>query len=279
MKQMLVLFLAVFAIACGSDKRGANPGPDGGDEPDGPAPDAPLPAGCTGPIAANPQCSNCLDDDGDGAIDGFDVECTGATDNDEGSFKTGIPGDNIDSKNQDCFFDGNSGAGDDGCNIQTCCLLGITDKAQCPTALGGNNYNPDNCPPPIGTKVLAQNCIDSCAPLSPPGCDCFGCCTVCNPDNPGECFDILTNPAVSPDCTVDVLADPAKCLRCTQSDECNGGSCGGGTCVLCPGQDPNDLPAGCNGMTSCPDGVLSCQTDPCPSGSYCDNNCCVSIPL
>ena len=34
-------------------------------------------------------------------------------DNDESSFATGIPGDNMDACKQDCFFDGNSGMGDD----------------------------------------------------------------------------------------------------------------------------------------------------------------------
>jgi hypothetical protein len=49
-------------------------------------------------------------------------------DNDESSFATGIPGDNIDTVNQDCFFDGNSGGGDDGCDIHVCCLLGAPDR-------------------------------------------------------------------------------------------------------------------------------------------------------
>jgi hypothetical protein len=58
-------------------------------------------------------CNNGLDDDGDGLIDAADPECVGAMDNDESSFATGMPGDNRDPKWQDCFFDGNSGAGDD----------------------------------------------------------------------------------------------------------------------------------------------------------------------
>ncbi len=61
------------------------------------------------------QCNNGVDDDGDGTVDGFDIECTGAIDDDEGSFATGIPGDNRDPKWQYCFFDGNSGHGDDRC--------------------------------------------------------------------------------------------------------------------------------------------------------------------
>src|SRR5947207_6303314 len=61
------------------------------------------------------QCSDGIDNDGDGKIDYADPECVGPLDNDESSFATGIPGDNIDACKQDCFFDGNSGMGDDGC--------------------------------------------------------------------------------------------------------------------------------------------------------------------
>src|SRR5690606_33835333 len=40
-------------------------------------------------------CSDGQDNDGDGVADGFDSECTGPFDHDEGSFATGIPGDNV----------------------------------------------------------------------------------------------------------------------------------------------------------------------------------------
>ena len=59
----------------------------------------------------SPQCSDGIDNDGDGKIDYDDPECVGPLDNDESSFATGIPGDNMDACKQDCFFDGNSGAG------------------------------------------------------------------------------------------------------------------------------------------------------------------------
>ncbi len=42
-----------------------------------------------------------------------------------------------------------------------------------------------------------RSCIDECAPITPPGCDCFGCCTVCAPGT-GECHDILINQACRP---------------------------------------------------------------------------------
>jgi hypothetical protein len=115
-----------------------------------------------------------------------------------------------------------------------------------------------------------------CGPLAPAGCDCFGCCTLCDPDT-NICYDIATNPSTSPNCTEDNLADPAACMRCDKVTSCSGGECGGTTCVLCPGQDPNDLPAECGGMNTCPAGEQSCTDTPCPGGTYCSNGCCIAI--
>jgi hypothetical protein len=281
MKRLILVSIAVVAmVACGKKGGGTTDGGDGddggGSGVDGLPFDAFTPPNCTGgPDPSKPQCSNCIDDDGDGFIDGFDINCTGPADNDESSFKTGIPGDNIDPKNQDCFFDGDSGAGNDGCNVQTCCLLGITVKADCPQALGGNVYDPTKCPPPIGNVPLSQQCIDFCQPVTAPGCDCFGCCTLCDAVT-NQCFDIEINPNVSPNCTAQTLADPTKCVTCVKQTTC-GQQCGGTTCILCPGQDPGDLPPECNGTTECPGNEPSCQTDACPTGTYCQNGCCITI--
>jgi hypothetical protein len=277
----LILVATLALAACGGHSGttidGNGGGDDGGNGDSGPGFDAAIPPGCTTPDLTKPQCSNCIDDDNDGYIDSFDIQCTGPLDNDEATFQTGIPGDNVDPVHQDCFFDGNSGAGNDGCNIHVCCLLGATTVAQCP--IGANSYNPMDCPPPLGTHPLSQMCIDYCGALTPPGCDCFGCCTLCNPNNPTECYDIITNPNVSPNCTLDTLADPATCVRCNQVGSC-GSDCGGTTCILCPGQDPSDLPPSCNGMTSCPAGQASCANGAtCAAGTYCDQSsqCCVGV--
>jgi hypothetical protein len=218
------------------------------------------------------QCNNCEDDDGDGLTDGDDPECTGALDNDEGSFATGIPGDNKDTKWQDCFFDGNSGAGDDGCRFHTCCLLGATGGADCPV---DQNFKPNkNCP------EQTQECIDFCAPLTPPGCDCFGCCTICDPET-DDCRDVLTNPAVAPDCSLENILDEEACPSCEKNEECGGESCDDDPtdCILCPGQTEEDLPDSCDNMNECPGGGQACEpaVDDCPAGEYCSNSCCVSI--
>lgn len=235
-------------------------------------------------VPGGPQCSNCIDDDGDGKIDGFDPECTGAFDNDESSFATGIPGDNKDAINQDCFFDGDSGAGNDGCNQHVCCLLGATTKAECTQDLTGivnnpqqegNKYNVDACFPPLGTAQIPAKCVMVCEPLTPPGCDCFGCCTIC--EGP-DCADVAINPVTSPNCTPDKIDDPVACPRCTKTTACEGSGCGGDTCVLCPGQGSGDLPPQCNGTSTCPTDATACPDGTgCPNETYCSNGCCIGV--
>jgi hypothetical protein len=220
-------------------------------------------------------CANGLDDDGDGLVDGLDPECTGPLDNDEGTFATGIPGDNRDPKWQDCFFDGNSGAGDDGCRYATECLYGELEQD-----------DPD-C-------VQSQECIDFCRRLTPNGCDCFGCCTIMDED--GEQVNVM----VGSTCSVANIDDEEACPRCVKTTEC-GNDCG--ECELCLGKTVEDLPASCTppppdggvpdggypdsgpdgGYTppppnTCDNGEIVCDLEhPCPMPLYCSLGCCIEI--
>jgi hypothetical protein len=224
-------------------------------------------ATCTGDGC--PQCANGVDDDGDDKFDGFDEECTGPADNDEGSFATGIPGDNRDPKWQDCFFDGNSGAGDDGCRYHTECLTGERELTD------------NSC-------ALTQECVDFCRPLVPNGCDCFGCCEV------GFGADSVFV-QINTGCDFDDITDEMICPRCVQTTQCLN-TCG--DCELCPGKGIDDLPESC--FTDPPGGdgdvtppgedggsepppVYTCDggeqvcavaTD-CAVGFYCQFGCCV----
>jgi hypothetical protein len=268
MKRWILVPVALLAFAsCGDDGGGGTTdGPPGGVDgppgPDGPPGDAVGPVDCT---PGGTQCTDCEDNDGDGRIDGFDPECTGAIDNDEGSFATGIPGDNMDAYQQDCFFDGDSGGGND-CAWHTCCMLvppPWTDP--CPLT-GGPTWDPASCSDP-----QTAQCIADCGPLTPPGCDCFGCCTVC--DDAG-CEDIVMNPVIDPDCDSTTIHDPTKCFPCTQNTECDN-PCDPANCILCPGQDPSDLPPGCT-TAECPAGSQSCTDQACPTDQFCTNGCCIA---
>jgi hypothetical protein len=229
------------------------------------------------------QCSDGIDNDGDGLIDAADPECTGGLDNDESSFATGIPGDNVDPKWQDCFFDGNSGGGDDGCRYSTGCLTGElspTDKS---------------C-------AVSATCRKNCMPLTPNGCDCFGCCAVKAPDG------AISHVFIQSSCTYADLGDPKKCPACTPSAACDN-TCD--HCELCLGK--TSLPADCAPSTGgaggassggaggtssggragstgaggaggvcvapvCADGQQSCGVaclPDCAPGYYCLTGCCV----
>ena len=206
------------------------------------------------------ECGDGMDNDGDGKIDLMDPECTGPCDDDESSFQTGIPGDNMDCK-QDCFFDGNSGQGDDGCIWNLKCDPANPGKDIGCAYTGGNNCN--NSPP-----HQSQGCIDFCTQYVPPGCDCFGCCTVDTPNGPVSIF--LNS---DPDCALDNLD---ACQQCTsQIDDC-GVPCDPDMCELCFGQDM--LPPGCD-MPTCPAGGDPCQSNAdCPTDYFCYQQCCYPPP-
>jgi len=274
--------LSLLATACGgSGGGGSNGDPDaagsGGPDADPNAPDAdptrpdadpnaPDAAPCT---PGTTQCSNCLDDDSDGTIDGADAECAGSLDNDEGTFATGIMGDNRDPYAQDCFFDGNSGAGQD-CAWHTCCLF---PDGACPPHIANHGNGFDR----------ARDCGDqsgaclggACAELAPPGCDCFGCCTVCKDTT---CKDVLINPILYPSGTTCDYENLNNCYECIKNTQCGADECNDNPddCVLCPGQDEADLPSTCSGAHVCPGDLVECDTnDQCGDGYYCSSGCCI----
>jgi hypothetical protein len=197
------------------------------------------------------QCSDGVDNDGDGAADGFDVECTGVCDNDEGSFATGIPGDNRDPVWQDCFYDGNSGGGDDGCRYRTECLTG-------------------ELPATDADCEISAECLEYCGSRTPNGCDCFGCCEI--ETAPGASVFIMLTPM----CSLATIDDTDACPRCVQSAECMN-DCG--ECELCPGRTVEDLPETCRpdggiGYT-CDMGTVCAADADCPAEYYCSLGCCL----
>jgi hypothetical protein len=159
--------------------------------------------------AGSRQCADGIDNDNDGLVDMEDPYCRAPYDNDESSFGSGTPGDDLNAPSAlDCWFDGNSGSGDDGCSVHACCLI----DGPCPAHLSPDTFDPAQC-------SVSVACIDSCPPLVKPDCDCFGCCTLSIPG--GGLARALVNPAVSPACTLESLGDPATCQPCRGHAVCS----------------------------------------------------------
>jgi hypothetical protein len=189
-------------------------------------------SGFAGGIAVGTsQCSDGIDNDGDGRVDvGQDPECVGPLDNDESSYATGIPGDNSDACKQDCFFDGNSGMGDDHCLWQLKCDPKST--GQCAYSASFAQSHATEC---SVSASQSDQCVNFCRQRTPNGCDCFGCCAV-----PGATTPIR----LAATCTAKDFNDPIKCPPCTQVTQC-ANTCE--RCEICIGKPT--VPADC-GTTS-----------------------------
>lgn len=201
------------------------------------------------------ECGDCIDNDNDGTVDAGDIECLGPCDDDEDAFATGIPGDNADPCKQDCFWDGDSGQGNDGCDWNLKCDPENPGGDDCP-------YNPDfnNCPDGV-TEMCKEVCNNT-----PPGCDCFGCCTV---THDGMEYDIYLG---DDDCSLEDIEN--TCESCQKFQDCNN-ECEPEKCEQCFGEE---LPDGCE-EPECPEDQMPCESDGeggdnCPEGYFCLSGCC-----
>lgn len=233
---------------------GADTGTDGGVIPDANlgdgAPDVSSGEGGTALCNGAPcQCDNNVDDDQDGLTDGFDPECTGAFDEDEGSFATGERPGNPNCS--DCFFDGDPNPQNDGCNVSAHCSVNGTPSPQ------------GNC----NTCTPTAQCISNCLRLTPNGCDCFGCCAI--PFQGGTVTVQLVET-----CTMKELGNPAKCPVCKLADD-SGCFNPCARCELCAGKTINDLPMDCGAGYSCANGKACSESSACPVDHYCSQGCCI----
>jgi hypothetical protein len=197
-------------------------------------------------------CSNGRDDDGDGKADGFDPECTGAFDDFEQDFATGVADEARTAKCQDCFFDVVPGR--DACNRATSCTLSGTSS-------GGTGA--------CRSCAVSEACTDHCARLAPNGCDCFGCCEVFRAGAP---VTILLQAG----CSMQTLDDPARCTPCVLAPDCRNGC---DDCELCPGRTIADLPASCGGSFACLDTEPCATSSDCSGPAYCQAGCCLDIVI
>jgi hypothetical protein len=264
---------------------------------------------CQGKVYA---CGNCVDDDGDGLVDTYDPDCLGPCQNNEAGFYGAIPGQNNAPCKSDCYWDQDTGSGNDDCNWSHKCdpfEQGGTGFAAMTTPEIGCGYDANAKVPgasvPSGQKdcaYLASNqtatCKSFCGALTPNGCDCFGCCE--DPNRPTHfIYAGSVNATGTPTCKSDpaTMADPTLCKPCTPVLANSGcyNSCE--KCELCFGK--TTLPADCYASIPdmagqppstdmagqvtppppqvCPNSEQPCGLigqQPCAPGTFCLTGCC-----
>jgi len=233
------------------------------------------------------QCGDLLDNDMDGLINSEDPDCLGPCDNTEDSFYGGIPGQNGPC-NVDCYFDNDIGSGNDTCIWNHMCDPNEVAPSYYPKPEIGSKcaYNPNASTPGANQSCAqleatqSQQCHDSCGPLTPNGCDCFGCCELPSGSGSFVYLDSKDKATVAPSCKLADVADPDKCHPCKPVAACLN-PCD--TCELCIGK--NTLPPACfpdgGGSMQCPPGIQPCGLPgeaACPSSFYCITGCCQPIP-
>jgi hypothetical protein len=287
---ILACALAAALVACGGDDGGG--GGDDGDAAtddgnttttDATSPDGIIVGGDGGAWECHitrcdnriTVCGDCLDNDGDGEIDSRDRECLGPCDNTEGpALEAGVGGGGGNSCGVDCYFDFGNGPGNDQCIWDHRCDPNAPEADICP-------YNPglvggNQCP-----ATQSSTCATVCGPMTPNGCDCFGCCTMpgAGPGGVGSRYvwigalDSNNNGT----CTFADIADPVKCPTCEPVGNCLN-ACD--PCEVCIGAPPPGPE--CNPDDQCPGTVQPCGLpgqDECPANAFCVSGCCqAAIP-
>ena len=232
------------------------------------------------------ECGDCIDNDADGVTDMDDPDCLGPCHNSESLFFGNIPGQNNGNCVQDCYFDQDSGGGNDDCVwSHECDRQSVAPDyppqgpacAYDPTANIPGNGGPSDC----ASLEQAQSalCLSICGPLTPNGCDCFGCCEVPGAQTPIWMGSV--DSAGKGTCDLAHVGDPTRCRPCTQVAACLN-TCE--TCELCVGK--RSLPASCGDGSSCavplcPGSLNPCGTPclpACRTGEICITGCCAKEP-
>ena len=237
-----------------------------------------TPAICSGDTPY--QCGDCIDNDGDCRVDAMDLDCWGPCSNNESGWNGDVPGQQNQSECNvmDCYFDANSGAGNDGCYWSHTC-----DPLQPTWHDDACTYDVEYSPPGAGDQdcgalgaTQSDVCESICGPLTPNGCDCFGCCELTLGDGSSTTVYLAsTDDNGAYTCSAATAGDPDLCHPCTQVPACLN-PCDG--CELCLGQD--ELPEECTEQ-ECPNGFQACGLigqDPCPELQACITGCCVPQP-
>jgi hypothetical protein len=210
-----------------------------------------------------------------------DPDCTGPCDNNEGGLYPNLPSQSPPCK-VDCFF---------GTESNHDCYW---DHACDQNETAANNYAPEsnvgpmcaynpakivNPPGKTCAQLLATQstaCTNYCKPITPNGCDCFGCCEL--PAGTGHFVWLGSTNPQGAHCTLDptALDDPMICQPCTVVPACYN-PCG--PCKVCIGK-PTLEPGFANGQT-CDAGAQPCGQvgqAACQVGQFCKTGCCYPLP-
>ncbi len=241
-----------------------------------------YPTSCAGHVL---ECGDCEDNDGDGFFDSRDRECLGPCDNTEGpELLAGVGGETGGPCKADCYFDFGNGPGNDDCFWDHRCdplSVGPTYDPEGPTCeYEADRVGSRDCP-----AAQSDTCGTVCSPLTPNGCDCFGCCTFDDirgrsAANGGEYVWIGSVAEGTNDgtCNFDDVTDTTACRPCTPVGDCLN-ECG--ECELCIGRAT--LPASCYEVDAgvpyrCAEGQQECGLpgdSECGLDYYCVTGCCV----
>jgi hypothetical protein len=208
-------------------------------------------------------CGNCIDDDHDGRIDADDPECTGPCDNLEDSLSVGLPGEGSAACQEDCYFDSGNGSGGEDCRYSLRCDPHAISPDYPPSGDASCAYDENAKIPGTGASCSELHdeqpagCLENCGPLTPNGCDCFGCCEV--PAGSGSYLWLETSLPCEP---------VSGCLNTCEP------------CETCVGR-PAPLPSCTDTGAACPVGYRGCggtSETPCQPGAYCITGCCIPEP-
>jgi hypothetical protein len=170
-------------------------------------------------------CGDCVDNDGDSLVDEADPECLGACDDTEESFYSGIFGQSDGACKIDCYFDGDNGSGNDDCQWSQRCDPLSQSPAYYPSGSDQCTYDPLASIPGTArtcdelASAQSETCLSTCLPLTPKGCDCFGCCEL--PIGSGRMIWLGSMSNGIGTCNMARLADPAQCHPCTPIVSCS----------------------------------------------------------
>jgi hypothetical protein len=142
----------------------------------------------------------------------------------------------------DCYFDNDSGGGNDQCDWDhRCDPLSVAPNYP-PSNDAACEYDPAFTIGPAtcseAQTTASDLCLQVCLPLTPNGCDCFGCCEI--PRNSGQFVWIGKEQDGVGTCELDALSDSIACPPCTPVSGCLN-PCD--DCERCIGE--SEPPAGC----------------------------------